>query len=144
MREIVWRFGGKTSPISLLASPNPRTAVTRKLPDLRRQPCGFGLQLRQLRVERGDSLCRHGVEQTRLFLHQLRQLVLGAFAQAVRGFEHADDLQFQTLPQSLQLRDLLAVAEVEAAPAFPENESVRVVGDLAQRGEVAPLPRNRA
>jgi hypothetical protein len=27
---------------------------------------------------------------------------------------------------------------------LPENESVRVVGDLAQRGEVAHLPRNRA
>ncbi len=76
MREIVWRFRGKTSPISLLASRNPRTAVARQLPDL----------------------------------------------------------QFQTLPQPFQLRDLLAVAEVEASPAFAENESVRVVDDLAQRG----------
>ncbi len=144
MREIVWRFRGKTSPISLLASHNPRTAVARQLPDLRSQPCGFGLQSRQLRVERGDSLCRHGIEQAGLFLHELRQLILRAFAQAVCGFEYANDLQLQTLPQPFQLRDLLPVAEVEAAPALPENESVRVVGDLAQRGEVAHLPRNRA
>ena len=125
-------------------SRNPRTAVARQLPDLRRQPCSFDLQFRQLRVERGNSLFRHGIEQARLFLHPLRQLIPGAFAQAVRGFEHADDLQLQTLPEPLQLRDLLPVAEVEAAPALPENESVRVVGDLAQRGEVALVPRNRA
>jgi len=141
MREIVWRFRGKTSPISLLASRNPRLAVARQLADLRGQPCGFRFQSGQLRIERGDSLCRHGIEQAGLFLHELRQLILRAFAQAVRGFEHADDLQFQTLPQPPQLRDLLPVAEVEAAPALPENETVRVVGDLAQRGEVAGVPR---
>jgi len=124
----------------LLASYNPGSRLTRQFPDLRSQPCGFGLQSRERRIERGDSLCRHGIEQAGLFLHQLRQLVLGAFAQAVRRFEHADDLQLQALPQPFQLRDLLAVAEVEAVPAFPENESVRVVGDLAQRGE-APVSR---
>ena len=141
MREIVWRFRGKTSPISLLASHNPRTAVARQLPDFHRQPCGFRFQSGQLRIDRGDSLCRHGIEQAGLFLHELRQLILRAFAQAVRGFEHANDLQFQTLPEPFQLRNLLAVAEVEAAPALPENESVRVVCDLAQRGEVAGVPR---
>ena len=125
-------------------SRDPRTAVARQLCDLDGQPCRFGLQSRQLDFERGDSLCRHGIEQAGLFLHELRQLILRAFAQAVRRFEHADDLQFQALPQPFQLRDLLPVAEVEAAPALPENESVRVVRDLAQRGEVALLPRNRA
>jgi hypothetical protein len=128
----------------LLASYNPGSRLTRQFPDLRSQPCGFGLQSRERRIERGDSLCRHGIKQAGLFLHQLRQLILGAFAQAVRGFEHSDDLQIQTLPEPFQLRDLLAVAEVEAAPALPENESVRVIRDLAQRGEVALLPRTRA
>ena len=130
------RFDGSGTPRLL----DPRIAVARQLLDLRRQPSRFGFQFRQLGIERGDSLCRHGIEQAGLFLHQLRQLVLGAFAQAVRRFEHADDLQLQALPQPFQLRDLLAVAEVEAVPAFPENESVRVVGDLAQRGE-APVSR---
>lgn len=68
------------SPV-ILPSHNPRCRYTRQFPDLRSQPRRFGLRFRQFRIERGDSLCRHGIEQTGLFLHQLREIVLGAFAQ---------------------------------------------------------------
>ena len=56
--------------------------LARQFLDLGGQSRGIRFQFRQLRVERGDSLCRHGIEQARLLLHQLRQLVFGAFAQA--------------------------------------------------------------
>ncbi len=121
--------------------PDARCGLASEFLDLGGESFGFGFQFRQFGFERGDSFCRHGVEQAGLFLHQLRQFILGAFAQAVRGFEHSDDLHFETLPQSPQLCDLLVVAEVEISPAFSENESVRVVGDLAQCGEVARVPR---
>ena len=56
--------------------------LTRQFLDRGGQPRGFGFQSGQLRVERGDSLCCHGIEQAGLFLHQLRKFVFGAFAQA--------------------------------------------------------------
>ena len=59
------------------------------------------------------------IEKRRSLRRQPVQLVIGALLERMARLQHAEDFQFDALPQAAQWLDLTLLAEVERRPSLP-------------------------
>ena len=63
------------------------------------------------------------------------------FAKLVQRIHYADDLDLQRIVQAPQVFDFGNIVEIQTRPTLAKNESVRIIGNLAQPLDITVVSR---